>query len=335
MRLAQCPLCRLQRPIQPRHTAGLTDFGFSKSMISVTIARKPRIDDDGKLRFPTAVDRISRCSGTLRNWFFWKGDEALSKDFKRWLSQKILLGKLTVPEISSIEPLSKVFDFIYGHRYLALSTFLRTAAISIIALLVALVVFYSSDRPIPAAFGAQQISSLWAVGKAYPVEFTLAVTLNIFFDYLSVTKSRFLIDKIVTFQKKYAVIVFIVVDLILTTIILFAYLIVAYSYEPAFAPGRLSVEEFWRMRAAWEIWSDAFFLTTFLTLLLTTVYSISLTLLMFFNFLGKRAYLRWLVPETLSIVRWVLPVETSPVRSIGVVAGAFTFIFVAAFRAFQ
>src|SRR5262249_15746266 len=76
----------------------------------------------------------------------------------------------------------------------------------------------------------------------------------------------------------------------------------------------------------------AFVLTTFLTLFLTTMYSVSLMLLMFFNFLGKTAYLRWVVPENLlSILRWVLPVKTLPVRSIGMVAGALVFVFVAAF----
>jgi hypothetical protein len=58
-------------------------------------------------------------------------------------------------------------------------------------------------------------------------------------------------------------------------------------------------------------------------------------LLMFFNFLGKTAYMRWLVPENiLSILRWMLPVETLPIRSIGIVAGAFVFIFVAMLRPF-
>jgi len=58
-------------------------------------------------------------------------------------------------------------------------------------------------------------------------------------------------------------------------------------------------------------------------------------LLMFFNFLGKTTYMRWLVPQNiLSLLRWMLPVETLPVRSIGIVAGAFVFIVVAAFHAF-
>jgi hypothetical protein len=46
--------------------------------------------------------------------FFWKGDDALSQNFKQWLTEKILQVKLTVPEISSIEPLGKVFDLIFG-----------------------------------------------------------------------------------------------------------------------------------------------------------------------------------------------------------------------------
>jgi len=81
---------------------------------------------------------------------------------------------------------------------------------------------------------------------------------------------------------------------------------------------------------AFTTWITAFFLTTFMTLLLTTVYSVSLMLLIFFNFLGTTAYMRWLVPENvLSIIRWILPIKTLPVRSIGIVAGAFLFLFLA------
>src|SRR5262245_40235804 len=68
--------------------------------------------------------------------FFWKGDEALSDDFKKWLSQKMLGVKLTVPNIAGIEPLGRIFDFIYGRRYFALTTFLRVAAVSLVALVV-------------------------------------------------------------------------------------------------------------------------------------------------------------------------------------------------------
>src|SRR5258708_29207915 len=59
---------------------------------------------------------------------------------------------------------------------------LRVTAVSIIAFAVSCFML-----------GKEPISSLWVLGKAYPVGFTLAVTVNIFFDYVSVNKSRFFI----------------------------------------------------------------------------------------------------------------------------------------------
>ena len=65
--------------------------------------------------------------------FFWKGDDALSSEFKQWLSQKIAGAKLTVLDISSIEPLGQVFSLIFGNKYFGPMTLLRVSAISIAA----------------------------------------------------------------------------------------------------------------------------------------------------------------------------------------------------------
>jgi hypothetical protein len=213
-----------------------------------------------------------------------------------------------------------VFDFIFGHRYFALSTFLRVAAISITALGVS--IFAIEEEPISTL---RQILS-------EPAFYLVFTTLNVLFDYILVTKSRFLIATIAKSHKKYAVIIFIFADIILTIIIAFVYgAIIFGGFDLAeFGP----VLDTLILVMAIGTWVWAFALTTFLTVLLTTVYSISLILLMFVNFLGKTTYMRWLVPENIvSLLRWMLPVETLPVRSIGIVAGAFVFLFVAAVRA--
>jgi hypothetical protein len=120
--------------------------------------------------------------------------------------------------------------------------------------------------------------------------------------------------------------------LILTTIIFIVYATVTRPVMPQTVEELQSVPPI--VMQAFTTWISAFFFSTFLTLLLTTVYSVSLVLLIFFNFLGTRTYMRWLVPENLlSIIRWMLPVETLPVRSIGIVAGAFLFLFLAVFHA--
>src|SRR5207245_5147075 len=141
-----------------------------------------------------------------------------------------------------------------------------------------------------------------------------------------ITKSRFLIDKIAKFHKKYDVIIFLFIDLIFTAIIVLCYLATwdVFSTDPRFlwanfkdwlAEYSLNLPSPQSMSPAYYSLFQAFTLTTFLTLLLTTVYSVSLMLLMFFNFLGRTTYMRWLVPENmLSLIRWVLPVEALPFR---------------------
>ena len=166
--------------------------------------------------------------------FFWKGDDALSQDFRKWLTQKILQVKLTVPDISSIEPLGKVFDFIYGRRYFALSTFLRVSAISTIALVVICFLFATDPR---------LTSVLWLAIKAHPLISILACVMNIIFDYLSVTKSRFLIERIAKFRTKYNVVIFICADLITTFLVVWP----AYRSATEFLPidPKFSYEQGW------------------------------------------------------------------------------------------
>jgi hypothetical protein len=47
--------------------------------------------------------------------FFWKGDEALSEDFRKWLSQKILGLKLTVPDTRASSHWAKYSILSMGH----------------------------------------------------------------------------------------------------------------------------------------------------------------------------------------------------------------------------
>jgi hypothetical protein len=152
--------------------------------------------------------------------FFWKGDEALSEDFKKWLSQKILGLKLTVPNIASIEPLGKVFDFIYGPRYFALTTFARVAAVSIIALLVTFLV-YLSLRLWTIKDARDALEGMQAWHRAFII---FVMVVNIVFDYLSVTKSRLLIEWLKRYS--YSAIKFVICDLALTICIVLISMVV-------------------------------------------------------------------------------------------------------------
>src|SRR5262245_23460750 len=145
--------------------------------------------------------------------FFWKGDEALSDDFKKWLSQKIMGVKVTVPNIAGIEPLGRIFDFIYGRRYFALTTFLRVSAISLAAIVVASLIFT----------GGSVNQVVWNLTHSHVDLLIHKLCANIVFDYLSITKSRLLIKGITRLNIRGRDVVFVVGDLIATCFIVTIY----------------------------------------------------------------------------------------------------------------
>jgi len=248
--------------------------------------------------------------------FFWKGDEALSDDFKKWLSQKIMGVKLTVPNIAGIEPLGRVFDFIYGRRYFAFTTFLRVAAVSLVALFVTSLVVAGGVAQGIAAFRAMPMD------VDGPMVIKLLGT-NIVFDYVSITKSRLLINGITRLKVRGRDALFVVSDLIVTYFILWLYVVFFYGVFVGYFPTYYVEYKYIPLQLAttapYSILFPivAFTLTTFMTLLLTVLYSLALMSLRVFGALAKATRL----------IQWMLPVQELPVRSIGIVAGALLFCF--------
>jgi len=235
--------------------------------------------------------------------FFWKGDEALSDDFKKWLSQKILGVKLTVPNIAGIEPLGRIFDFIYGRRYVALTTFLRVAAISLVAIVVASLIFTGGS--------VNQVA--WNFTHSDTTLLMQKLVTNIVFDYLSITKSRVLITGITRLNIRGRDVVFVVSDLIATCFIVVIYTFIEILFFD-------TLDEQMEYTRGFDL---AFMLTTFLTLLLTILYALALISLRVFSLIAKATRL----------MQWMLPIQELPVRSIGIVAGIILFCFLEIFYA--
>jgi hypothetical protein len=236
--------------------------------------------------------------------FFWKGDEALSEDFKTWLSEKLSGLKLTVPDTSSIDLLGKIFDQIYGPRLFALSTFFRVSAISAVALVIAFFATKAWTHGGPPV-GLLKGFIIWVF------VLIMILVMNVLIDYLSVTKSRVLIVLMKGFHTKYRTILFIFFDLIGTSVIVFAYTGVFSPSPPEtlFDVIRTVIDNAGTLLTIPPVF--AFLLTTFMTLLLTILYLTSFKLL----------------ARTTHLIHWILPVKTLPVRSIGIVAGILLFCF--------
>src|SRR5262245_61453372 len=249
--------------------------------------------------------------------FFWKGDEALSDDFKKWLSQKISGVKLTVPNIAGIEPLGRIFDFIYGRRYFALTTFLRVAAVSLVALFATSLVVAGGVAQGIAAFRAMPMD----------IDGPMVIKLlgiNVVFDYLSITKSRLLINCITALKLRGRDTLFVTSDLIVTCFIVGFYFVFFYEVFLGYLPPNpISSIPFQLSYAPNLILFPivSFTLTTFMTALLTILYALALMSLRIFNLMARATRL----------MQWMLPIQELPVRSIGIVAGALLFCFLEIF----
>jgi hypothetical protein len=233
--------------------------------------------------------------------FFWKADDALSAELKQWLSAKIEGVVSNAAETSSLLPIARVFDFLFGTSLFAPLTLMRVALVSTATFLIVLAATDLSSGKTPLASASYYLDT----------EAALLLLSNMMFDVLSVTKARYIINACMR-RKARSIIVFFVLDIFATFVLLCLYGLWLKVEHPS-NPGRYGVGD-----AAWIVWVFPFVLailaTSFLTTLLTSIYLVSLT------------SLRWArLTKLLSGLVWALPVREKPVRSIGVVAGGLVF----------
>jgi hypothetical protein len=250
--------------------------------------------------------------------FFWKGDDALSSEFKQWLGQKISGARLTTPDIATIEPLGQVFSLVYGNALFSLATLLRVFAVSTCAF----IVWCIAHGGLGLRGGLAEISLTVLL---------MLLVINIFFDFLSVTKSRLIIQRFAKKGNGSGAFKVILSDTMLTTVILAIYWITVFVVTEIFAFrsfqsgafGHVGNYTFGRNAYIAEEHDLVFYMTQIpflatmaITLILSVLYSCSLLLLELLGYLGQAA----------NLGRWMLPVQTLPIRSIGIVSGVLAFI---------
>src|SRR4051812_14346206 len=109
--------------------------------------------------------------------FFWKGDDAVSSEFKDWLSAK--LSGVHAPSLrAGIEPLGHVFDLIFGLEYFSFNSFFRVAAVSTITAGICFI-----------ATSLLSVATISFQGLDFKTLIALLI-INIIFDYISITKAR-------------------------------------------------------------------------------------------------------------------------------------------------
>jgi hypothetical protein len=235
--------------------------------------------------------------------FFWKGDDALSSEFKAWLAEHIVRLNVGSPG-AGIEPLGLVFDLVYGKRWFTLLSFFRVAGVSTIAAVISFIV---------ATYGYDVAEALRGLSSNVGLLVGLA-SVNIVFDYISVTKARFILQETVRREKlRFKSGIFLCIDALITTILVVAYIVVVrsifiYAFPPTSQWSFLGMFGYFFL-----IYS--FGATTFLIFFITCMYLLSLWSLIFIG----------AVPA-LSFMLWILPIKQLPIRSIGVMSGTILFV---------
>jgi hypothetical protein len=166
----------------------------------------------------------------------------------------------------------------------------------------------------------------------------LLLSINILFDYLSVTKSRVLIRRTPNMAAKNRAATVVLTDLILTVLIIGAYLVTAFVVVDVLAYssfkhskfGHVGGVEFGKHAYASQTHDALFGLFEFpliatiaLTFILSVLYLLALRLLIRFGYAGR----------DMNLVGWILPINTLPIRSVGIAAGIVLFILWAHFIA--
>jgi hypothetical protein len=259
--------------------------------------------------------------------FFWKGDEALSPQFKQWLSERIQNLKISTPNIVTIEALERIFDQIYGRQYFAFSTFVRISIVTSVTFAIVMFLFFIAGSQQEGAVSNGLINYITTVLVNLAKDLKLipmTVFLNIIFDFLSVTKARIIIHYIISKNIKYPEIVAIAADIPATIILIMVYIIVGFILFSVMTPHGLLLPEGFVIEMYGLI---CFVATTFITTIIIIIFCVTIIFLRAIHYISTVRSLRWLIPNNIiSFLRWALPVEGLPVRSIGITAGLLSFL---------
>jgi hypothetical protein len=243
--------------------------------------------------------------------FFWKGDDALSPEFRKWLTDSIIKLDVSVRNAPLLEVLSQVMNKVYKANPRSFPSLLRVSTISlvfVVSLLVYILVYnYINLEGMP---------NFEAVIRMLSINNLPFLAFSIFMDYISAYKSIVIMHRVVNSSHWSKMASFMVIDFTLTVVIVLAYTaagILSATFLPDFDKG-----------SAGPLLYLSFALTTFVNFLLTLVFSLSQKLLrlLFAQPSGaddaghSRAW---------ALIVWSLPVQSLPVRSVGILSGSITF----------
>lgn len=268
------------------------------------------------------------------NVFFFKADDFFSKEFKEDVALWILClepqDKIRLFAKFFIQLFDKIFSknqncststFEYSN-YSCLRTFLRSCLSSILA--ITIITLLSANLGPP-----EILKVLFLLDENWFGVFMFAVFLNLIPDYFSLLETRYILQFIEGSNSSVKIIFFLIIDLVLTILIfvgvgLILLLGSLFSYY-----GGIPILEFTKLLFVDNYWQEIiwirngggnqfgiFFYSTFLTSIWIWFFGVSY---MFLSLIAQSG-------PAIKLLKYILPIEDKPFRSIGIVSGLIALI---------
>lgn len=241
--------------------------------------------------------------------FFWKGDEALSVDFKDWMARKLRGRDSKAQNISYIDPVGSVFAKMYKVNPRGLPSISRVFLISIasfVVIIVPFLMFVGNDVD----FTTWKFLFKLVIYDNFII-IVISLLQNIMFDYVSVAKAIALISALTKSNIKYKTAIYIIADFSITMSIVLAYYFTSFYtlelYSALIKKLGLSTD-FIILPTVYYMAVLAYIITTLNSVFLTAIFAASAR-----------------ISKVWHYALWILPVNSLPIRSIGIIAGILTF----------
>ena len=253
---------------------------------------------------------------------FWKADDAFSEEFKEEIALHLLCLDISITVKSWPNYLASLFDNIFGEKHLSWKRFSRSCAASVIFYLLILMMCISISGVSAFLPWENNIEELL-------LSSVLFIVVNLIADYLSLIETRMIIGEMCKYDHPITVILFIFIDIFLTlsiftlSVLMASFILFAISKitHTIITPilsifyyifGRYYLEGIVKtlMFKDYLPISVATY-TTFITSVWIWLYALSQMLIR----LSARA------EPLLETIKHILPIETRPFRSIGIISG--------------
>ena len=245
--------------------------------------------------------------------FFWKGDEAISAELRHWLSRALKGLDMPNPETRLARVFTAVFDRTFGADPLSF----RFISRSIILSLVAIAVFSATYLIMYPGFWSSLVHNPFQRQQVARQMFKTALLVNLAVDFLCLAYCRNVVFQMTRAPRLQALPIYLLKDLAMKSVIFIVAMGFVYvgfaTTAGAFGSDVMAAAEALPL----TLWDGL----RFGDLSAVYLYSALVSSFWLWGYLGSWLLIRAAatLPQFLAAIRWTLPLDEHPVRSLGLV----------------